>query len=191
MVRINRVYTRTGDRGTTMLIGGRRSRKDAPRIEAYGQVDEVNAILGLCKFALEKSKAGPKLVTIMTRIQNELFNLGAELATPDPKRRAKQPSINSRHVNALEREIDELNEDLPELRSFVLPGGGEASAYLHLARTVCRRAERHAITLAHSQNIGEYPLMYLNRLSDALFVFGRYAAKMDEQSEPLWEPEKT
>jgi cob(I)alamin adenosyltransferase len=191
MVRINRVYTRTGDDGTTGLVGGARAPKDDPRIEAYGTVDELNAAVGLVRAALSRSAAGPRLEPILRRVQNELFNLGAELATPDEVRRARSPAVAERHVEALEREIDELNGDLPELKSFILPGGGEVSALLHLARTVCRRAERRAISLGRAQPIGEHAIRYLNRLSDALFVFGRWAAKTDGQPEPLWEPDKT
>ena len=191
MVRINQVYTRTGDDGTTGLVGGARVPKDSPRIESYGTVDELNATVGLVRTALPRSKAQEALDPILRRVQNELFNLGAELATPDEARRARSPAVAERHVAALEREIDALNEHLPELRSFVLPGGGEVSAFLHLARTVCRRAERLVIALGRAEPLGPFAAMYLNRLSDALFVFGRFAAHADGQPEPLWEPEKT
>ena len=191
MVRINSVYTRAGDGGDTALVGGKRVAKDSLRIECYGTVDELNAVLGLVRTALEPSKAGARLAPIMARVQNELFNLGAELATPDEDRRARSPAVEARHVEALEREIDELNDQLPELRSFILPGGGWASSYFHLARTVCRRAERLAVTLAREETVGAHAVMYLNRLSDALFVFGRWASAQDGKPEPLWEPEKT
>lgn len=190
-MRINSVYTKTGDDGTTGLVGGQRAPKDSARIEAYGTVDELNAAVGLVRTALGSSRSGARLEPILRRIQNELFNLGGELATPDEVRRARMPAIAERHIEALEHEIDELNEGLPELRSFVLPGGGEVSARLHLARTVCRRAERCTITLGRGESIGAYAVMYLNRLSDAFFVFGRYAAQTDGEAEPLWEPEKT
>jgi len=125
-------------------------------------------------------------------VQNELFNLGAELATPDAARRARSPAVEERHVTALEVEMDRLNEDLPELRSFILPGGGWVSAHFHLARTICRRAERLAVRLVESgEGVGAQAIPYLNRLSDALFVFGRHAAKAEGKAEPLWEPEKT
>ncbi|MBI4508917.1 MAG: cob(I)yrinic acid a,c-diamide adenosyltransferase [Deltaproteobacteria bacterium] len=191
MVRINKVYTKVGDKGTTMLVGGDRVPKDSLRIEAYGTVDELNAVLGLCRTVLARSKAGPKLSSIVARVQNELFNLGSELATPDEVRRARQPAVAERHVLALEKEIDELNEELPELRSFILPGGGEASSFFHLARTTCRRAERRIVSLARAEGVGEMSIKYMNRLSDALFVFGRWASRMDAEPEPLWEPEKT
>ncbi|MBA3540175.1 MAG: cob(I)yrinic acid a,c-diamide adenosyltransferase, partial [Deltaproteobacteria bacterium] len=141
-MRIDRVYTRGGDLGQTSLIGGERVSKAAPRLEAYGTVDELNATLGLIAQSLAPSNAATFLAPIITRVQNELFNLGAELATPDPAQRAKLPRIEQRHVDALERDIDAVNDELPELRSFVLPGGGWPSAYCHLARTVCRRGER-------------------------------------------------
>lgn len=192
MVRINRVYTKAGDQGQTALVGGQKVSKASPRVDCYGAVDELNAALGLVRTSLEGSPANQELGPIVARVQNELFNLGAELATPDAERRARSPAVEERHVTALEAEIDRLNEDLPELRSFILPGGGWVSAYFHLARTVCRRAERLAVGLVESgEEVGAQCIPYLNRLSDALFVFGRYAAKADGKAEPLWEPEKT
>jgi cob(I)alamin adenosyltransferase len=191
VVRINKVYTRGGDEGETSLVGGQRVSKDALRIECYGTVDELNATLGLVRTALESSTAGEVLTPIISRTQNELFNLGAELATPDKERRSKSPAVEGRHVEVLEKDIDRLNEELPELTSFILPGGGSASAHFHLARTVCRRAERLAVALSREAEVAEDGLVYLNRLSDALFVFGRWAAKADGRDEPLWQPEKT
>jgi cob(I)alamin adenosyltransferase len=191
MVRINRVYTKAGDRGETSLIGGERVSKASARIECYGTVDELNAVLGLVRTALEESPAGTRLLPVLGRIQNELFNLGARLATPDPERRAGMPALAARHVEALEALMDELNEELPALTSFVLPGGGWASSYFHLARTVCRRAERLVVALAGSETVDAVDLQYLNRLSDALFVLGRWAARQDGCPEPLWEPEST
>lgn len=192
MVRINRVYTKTGDAGQTSLIGGERVAKSSTRIECYGTVDELNATLGLLRCSLANSPAGAELLPILDRVQNELFNLGAQLATPDAERRAKMPDIESRHVSALEGDIDRLNEDLPALKSFILPGGGYPSAYCHLARTVCRRTERLVVALAsETESVSTEQLQYLNRLSDALFVFGRFAARADGQTEPLWEPENT
>lgn len=191
-MRIDKVYTKVGDGGQTSLIGGDRVSKANPRIEAYGTVDEINATLGLVRTALESSAAGEHLIPIIHRIQNELFNLGAELATPDPERRAKLPRVEARHVDGLERDIDALNDDLPALRSFVLPGGGAASASFHLARTVCRRGERLVVGMAAvGEDVGELAVTYLNRLSDALFVFGRWAALKDGRPEPLWEPAST
>jgi cob(I)alamin adenosyltransferase len=191
-MRIDRVYTRAGDHGETSLIGGERVSKASPRLEAYGTVDELNAVLGLVRTALEGSPAAERLDPILARVQQELFNLGCELATPDPARRATLPRLEARHASALEPEIDACNEELPVLRSFVLPGGGWVSAYLHLGRTVCRRAERIVVGLAGAgEDVGEHAVTYLNRLSDALFVFGRWAALREGRTEPLWEPGKT
>jgi len=191
-MRIDRVYTKGGDKGETSLIGGERVPKNDPFIEAYGTIDEVNAIVGLVVEALAASPvAGPHLTPILRRVQNELFNLGCELATPDPERRAKLPHIEPRHVDALERDIDAVNDDLPALKSFVLPGGGWASSYCHLARTVTRRAERLVVGLMLAGHATELSVQYLNRLSDALFVWGRWAALKDGKEEPLWDSRAT
>jgi cob(I)alamin adenosyltransferase len=131
------------------------------------------------------------LAGVLRRIQNELFNLGSDLATLPADRWPGQPLIAMRHVEALEREIDGWNESLPELRSFVLPGGGMVAAYLHLARTVCRRAERLIVTLRDAEPVGDEVIAYVNRLSDALFVMSRHASRLYGEPEPLWEPEKT
>lgn len=168
--------------------------KDAARIEAYGTVDELSACLGLARTALETAPApagAPELAAVVARIQNELFNLGSDLATRPEDRHPKQPVIEARHVSALEREIDGWNESLPELRSFVLPGGGWVASYFHLARTVCRRAERLLVTLRRDEPVSEQALPYLNRLSDALFVMSRHASRLYGQAEPLWTPETT
>ena len=194
MVRLNRIYTKAGDGGDTRLVGGQKVRKDALRIEAYGTVDELSACIGIARTQLTAPGAPAEadaLAKILARIQNELFNLGSDLATLPGDRHPKQPVIEARHVAALEREIDAWNETLPELRSFVLPGGGAVAASLHLARTVCRRAERHIVRLRDAEPIGEHGLAYVNRLSDALFVMSRHAARLYGEPEPLWEPEKT
>jgi cob(I)alamin adenosyltransferase len=191
-MRIDRVYTKAGDKGETSLIGGERVSKADPRLDCYGTIDELNAVIGLAVEALATSVAGPHLTPILRRVQNELFNLGCELATPDADRRAKLPRIEQRHVDGLERDIDAVNDELPALTSFVLPGGGWPSAYLHLARTVCRRAERLVVGLAQAEDIGgELPVMYLNRLSDALFVWGRWCAHKDGKPEALWDSRAT
>lgn len=190
-MRIDRVYTRGGDRGQTSLIGGERVSKASARLDGYGTVDELNAGLGLVCEALESSAAGPHLLPIVRRVQSELFNLGAELATADAETRAKLPRIEQRHIDALERDIDAVNDDLPALRSFVLPGGGWASAHLHVARTVCRRCERVVVALAAEEDVGELAIQYLNRLSDALFVWGRWCALKDGKGEPLWDSRST
>ena len=192
-MRIDRVYTKGGDKGETSLIGGERVSKANHRLECYGTIDELNAVIGLLVEALTSSPvAGPHLTPILRRVQNELFNLGCELATPDAETRSKLPRIEQRHVDGLERDIDAVNDELPALKSFVLPGGGWASAYSHLARTVCRRAERLVVALMQHEDVGgELPVQYLNRLSDALFVWGRWAALKDGKEEALWDSRST
>jgi cob(I)alamin adenosyltransferase len=194
MVRLNRIYTRTGDKGETRLVGGQKVSKTSDRIECYGTVDELMACVGLARTALDQPPAPPgaaELGAVLRRVQNELFNLGSDLATLPADRHPKQPVIEERHVQALEQEIDAWNEHLPELRSFILPGGGWVASYLHLARTVCRRAERLAVRLAAAEPVSAQVVPYLNRLSDALFVMSRHASRLYGQAEPLWEPEKT
>ncbi len=191
-IRINRVYTRTGDGGKTGLVGGHRVDKDDLRIECFGTVDELNATVGMARLHCVGGPAPiAALDVILARVQNELFNLGSQLATRAEDLRPTQPVIADRHVQALESEIDAHNADLPELRSFVLPGGGALGAHLHLCRTVCRRAERIAVSLAHKETVPEVAIRYLNRLSDALFVWARFAAMATGQSEVLWQPEST
>ncbi len=205
-IRINRVYTRGGDLGETSLVGGDRVPKDSLRIESYGTVDELNAILGLVRVwnreavplgASEQTdqptvrEGRERIDTLLSRLQNELFNLGSDLATPIEKRHPRQPVIEARHVASLEETIDAFNEGLPELTSFVLPGGGPVGAFLHQARTVCRRAERIVTALKRQETIGENSLVYLNRLSDLLFVLGRWAARLYNEPELLWKPEST
>jgi cob(I)alamin adenosyltransferase len=194
MVRLNKIYTKAGDKGETRLVGGQKVRKDALRIECYGTVDELMACLGLARAALEEPEApagAAELTAVLKRVQNELFNLGSDLATLPQDRHPKQPVMERRHVEALERDIDAWNQKLPELRSFVLPGGGWVAAYLHLARTVCRRAERLIVRLAETEPVSEQVIPYLNRLSDAFFVMSRHASRLYGEPEPLWEPEKT
>ena len=194
-IRINRVYTRGGDSGETSLVGGQRIAKDSIRIESYGTVDELNAILGLVRTANRDAPARKadrdRLDALLEQVQNELFNLGSDLATLPQDRHPKQPVLEARHIAFLEKTIDDLNAGLPELRSFVLPGGGWVSAFLHQARTVCRRAERLVTTLARREAVGPHALVYLNRLSDLLFVLGRWAAKTRKETEPLWDPAKS
>lgn len=194
MIRLTKIYTKAGDKGQTRLVGGQKVAKDSPRLETYGTVDELMSCVGLARTLLEEPGApagAPALAAVLRRVQNELFNVGSELATLPEDLHPKQPVIAARHVEALEHEIDAWNEHLPELRSFVLPGGGMVASYLHLARTVCRRAERLAVRLAAAEPVGEQVIPYLNRLSDALFVMSRHAARLYGQAEPLWEPEKT
>jgi cob(I)alamin adenosyltransferase len=192
---LSRIYTKVGDRGETALVGGKMVRKDAPRIEAYGTVDELNAVIGLVRRA-NQSEAGPeaaraRIDQMLERVQNELFNLGSLLATLPEDLAPTQPRIEARHVEALEGEIDSLNEHLEPLRSFTLPGGGWVSSYLHLARTVCRRAERRVVALAAVETVDGESVRYLNRLSDALYVLGRWNTRERGEQEPLWRPEKT
>ena len=192
-IRINRVYTRGGDSGETSLVGGQRIAKDSVRIESYGTVDELNAVVGLARTANRTApsiSAGDRarIERVLERIQNELFHLGSDLATLRADRHPRQPVIERRHVQALEKTIDALNSGLPELNSFVLPGGGEVSALMHLARTVCRRAERVVTTLARAEVIGEECLIYLNRLSDLFFVLSRFASRAYGEAETLWDP---
>ncbi|HEY8925715.1 MAG TPA: cob(I)yrinic acid a,c-diamide adenosyltransferase, partial [Polyangia bacterium] len=174
MVRLNRIYTKAGDGGETRLVGGQKVAKNAARIEAYGTVDELMSCIGLARTALAAPDApagARELEAILRRIQNELFNVGSELATLPADLHPRQARVEARHVAALEREIDAWNDELPELRSFILPGGGWVASYLHLARTVCRRAERLVVGLqsAEGQSPPNHVLPYLNRLSDALF----------------------
>jgi cob(I)alamin adenosyltransferase len=194
MVRLNRIYTKAGDGGETRLVGGQKVAKDSGRIETYGTVDELSSCLGLARAALATPPApagAAELDAVIKRVQNELFNLGSDLATLPEDRHPKQPLIEARHVAALEREIDAWNESLPELRSFILPGGGWVAASLHLARTVCRRAERLVVSLRATEAVGDQVLPYLNRLSDALFVMSRHASRLYAEPEPLWQPENT
>ncbi len=195
MVYLSKIYTKTGDKGHTALVGGQMVPKDSLRIESYGTVDELNAVIGLVLCA-NAEEPGPdasraRLRSILTRVQNELFNLGSILATLPEDVSDKQPRIETRHVEALEHEIDELNEHLPPLRSFTLPGGGRVSSYLHLARTVCRRAERRIVALATAESVDAESVKYLNRLSDALYVLGRWNVRERGEQEPLWTPETT
>jgi cob(I)alamin adenosyltransferase len=184
MPRITKVRTRTGDDGTTALGTGQRVPKSAQRIAAYGTVDELNAQIG----AALATGVAPRLADDLRRIQNDLFHLGAELCVPEADR-AKHPGprIEPRHVTALDDLIDRLNAALPALKNFVLPGGTPAAAQLHVARTVCRRAEREVVALAGMEPVGPLITTYLNRLSDALFVMARYENKLAGGDEPTWD----
>src|SRR5712664_1632766 len=189
--RLTRIYTRTGDKGDTGLVGGRRVAKDSPRIEAYGTVDELNAIIGLARVfnaeRLKKGKASRWLDGVFRQIQNELFDLGSELATPDDAAYEGMHRVGEAEVKALEKLMDRCQKDLAPLKSFVLPGGGRLSAALHVARTVCRRAERDVLRLMRQEDVGEWPLAYLNRLSDLLFVLSRWVGHHLGEREFLWE----
>jgi cob(I)alamin adenosyltransferase len=190
-IRITRVYTRTGDRGETALVGGKRVPKDAARIEAYGTVDELNAALGLARaFNTERLSEGEGhhwLDETLRRLQNELFDLGSELATPEDAVYEGMHRIGDPQVRELEKLIDHCQKELPPLKSFVLPGGGRIGAALHQARTICRRAEREILRLSRAEPLAEWPLRYVNRLSDLLFVLSRWVAKRLGEPEYLWE----
>jgi cob(I)alamin adenosyltransferase len=185
MPRLDRIYTKTGDEGMTGLGGGQRVAKDSIRVETYGTVDELNSQIGV---ALATGLCA-RLATELPAIQNQLFDLGSDLATPATSQaRHPVPTVQERHIAALERLIDEFNEVVGPLTNFLLPGGSPGAAQLHVARTICRRAERNATTLARDETIGATVLPYLNRLSDALFVMARYENHERGVAEPLWEP---
>ena len=187
MPRLTRLYTRAGDGGSTRLGSGTEVPKDSPRVEAYGCVDELNAHIGVALAA----GVCERLAEPLERIQNELFDLGGDLATPaadEPE--FEVPRIEERHVKALEILIDELNEAVGPLENFILPGGSPGAAALQVARTVCRRAERRVISLTRDEETGPQAVPYLNRLSDALFVMARYENQQSGVPEPLWNPGK-
>jgi len=187
---INRVYTRQGDSGETALAGGQRLPKDSLRIEAYGTVDELNAFVGAARVtAMEAGIA--ELAEILLRVQHELFNLGSILATLPEDVHPKQARVTSAEILRLEQEMDRANAGLHPLRSFVLPGGSRLNAELHICRTVCRRAERACVTLARSEPVPPEAVRYLNRLSDALFVWARWASRLEGAPETLWEPNRS
>jgi cob(I)alamin adenosyltransferase len=194
-MRITRVYTRTGDKGTTGLVGGKRVRKDHVRIEAYGTVDELSCVLGLARTFNGKANGPPEATTLLDKmlriVQNDLFDVGADLATPADARWENMRRVGDQQVKALELWIDGMNKDLGPLKEFVLPGGGPTAAFLHQARTVCRRAERVVVRLMEEeQDVGSDVLRYLNRLSDALFVAARWVAKQQGEAEYMWERER-
>ncbi len=179
--RITSVYTKTGDRGNTGLVGGRRVPKNHPRIAAYGTVDELAAALGMCRLEaigeaarFESEADADRLAEHLKYIQNQLFTLGGDLATPIADRHRQMAVISEKETGYLERLCDAFNGDLPPLADFILAGGSRTAGSLHVARTVCRRCEREVHGLSESEEIGESPLVYLNRLSDALFVLARW-----------------
>ncbi len=183
MPRITKVYTRSGDDGTTALGGGERVPKDSPRIAAYGTVDELNSQIG----AAIAAGLDPAIASRLSSVQNELFHLGSDLCTlEDAKAKRPVPVVERRHVDALERWMDEMSVELPPLENFVLPGGTPGAALLHVARTVCRRAERKAIALSRAEKIGAHVVPYLNRLSDALFVAARFENRRRGAADVLW-----
>ncbi len=179
--RLSKIYTRTGDSGTTGLGDGSRVDKDDRRVEAYGSVDEANSAIGLL---LADPGLPPTVAACLSRVQHDLFDLGGELCLPDHK------IVTEKYTDRLEKELDDFNADLPPLKEFILPGGSVAAARCHLARTICRRAERRLVTLAHDQAVSPDAIKYLNRLSDLLFVVARVLARHDGGKEVLWKGTK-
>jgi cob(I)alamin adenosyltransferase len=178
------IYTRTGDAGDTSLFGGQRVPKDAMRIEAYGTIDELNSVLGIVR----SDNTHKDIDKILERIQEELFQLGADLATPRPGTAKPVKRFEANDALPLEKNIDALDAQLKPLENFVLPGGSTVAAHLHFARTVCRRAERAVVRLSRNEDIGDGITVYLNRLSDLLFVLARYANYLDDVPEVKWKP---
>lgn len=188
-IALNRIYTKTGDQGQTHLAGGQRVAKDSLRIQCYGTVDELNAFVGMA--GVSAADSAPELASILRRVQHELFNLGSILATQPQDVHPKQARITSAEILQLEQEIDRMNADLVPLRSFVLPGGSRLNTELHACRTICRRAERIAVSLAREEDIPPETIQYLNRLSDAFFVWSRWANHIADIPEVLWEPNQS
>src|SRR5712692_7049102 len=180
-----KIYTKTGDKGKTSLFGGNRVSKDAPRIAAYGTVDELNSAIGVAR----SLNPPEEIDSILEEIQNDLFTLGADLATPTHSS-ATNPRIQSSDVERLEGHIDQIDPKLEPLKNFVLPGGSPLGAAFHFARTVCRRAERCVVHLSNEEDAGEQPTIYLNRLGDLLFVLARYANYLSGQNEEKWEGDR-
>lgn len=178
---VMKIYTKTGDTGETALFSGGRVSKNHLRVHAYGEVDELNSVLGCAKSFLN---ADSPLMTQLTRVQNELFSLGSVLATPVKNDYVK--ALSDAHILALEDEMDSMNKELPELTNFILPDGTQAASQFHLARTVCRRAERQCITLHQENPLSPWVLQYLNRLSDWLFVCARYENHQQGKTESIW-----
>jgi len=179
--RLSRIYTRTGDDGTTGLGDGSRVRKDSARVEAYGTVDELNSAVGVL---LAVPGIPPAVAACLTEVQHELFDLGGELCIPGHR------AIGAAHVERLEKSLDDFNDALPPLKEFILPGGGAAAAACHLARTIARRAERRVWALAEAESVGAEVPKYLNRLSDLLFVLARVLARHERGAEVLWRHER-
>ncbi|MGP0629666.1 cob(I)yrinic acid a,c-diamide adenosyltransferase [Nitrospina sp. 32_T5] len=191
MVRISKVYTKQGDKGETSLVGGVRVPKDHPRVQAYGTVDELNSLVGLVRSTLDQIPAEAERERVdqtLAAIQQWLFDLGSELAT-DPKTSRKMDiGVKAEQVAWMESWMDTMNRDLDPLKSFTLPGGRLPLAFLHQCRTVCRRAEREIITLSRQEEIGPEVGPFINRLSDAFYVLGRWLAKVSGDDEILWKP---
>ncbi|MBU91968.1 MAG: ATP:cob(I)alamin adenosyltransferase [Rhodobiaceae bacterium] len=189
MVILNKIYTKTGDDGTTALGNGERIAKSSKRVSAYGSVDELNSFIGLARSFIESDKL-KELDKILATIQNDLFDLGADLCIPDKDKNADSLKIVNNYVKNLEKEIDKLNSQLEPLRSFILPGGTKVSAYIHIARTIARRCEREMIELRQIEEseISKEAVQYINRLSDFLFVAARYVNLKLDFEDILWIP---
>ena len=189
-IRINKVYTRTGDGGKTRIMGGEKRSKDDPRVESYGSVDELNSHLGLCRDLLIQQNRNEfkGLINYIKTIQNELFNLGTQLAFPDWELKNNLPQIKKASITVLESEIDSANSNLSDLKSFILPGGSILNSQFHIARNICRRVERRVVTLGNVESVEAINIVYLNRLSDALFVWSRWISHILKDDENLWEP---
>ena len=189
-IRINKVYTRKGDAGKTRLIGGNEKWKDNIRVEAYGTVDELNASIGLCRELVKEIKNTKfnSLVKFLKSVQNELFNLGTQLAIDKEGNSNNLPQLSDDSILKLESEIDTANKSLSELTSFILPGGSVINAQFHIARNICRRAERRVVSLSKKENVDTINIRYLNRLSDAIFVWSRWVSNINGDKENLWDP---
>jgi cob(I)alamin adenosyltransferase len=191
MVRITKVYTRTGDKGETALVGGKRVPKDSPRIDAYGTIDELNSVVGLARVfneeSLDAGDAHQFLDGVLCQIQDELFDLGSELATPPGFFKEGMYRVSQNEIDRIEKLIDQCQKDLEPLKSFILPGGGRIGAYLHQCRTVCRRAEREILRLSRAEEINDSVIKYVNRLSDLFFVLSRWISKQTGEAEYLWQ----
>jgi cob(I)alamin adenosyltransferase len=179
-----KIYTKTGDKGQTSLIGGTRVPKHHIRIETYGTVDELNSYIGLIIDAISDNAS----LKMLKEVQDRLFTIGASLASDPDKSKMKIPDLRQSDIEALELEIDRMNEQLPELKNFILPGGNIAASYTHIARCVCRRTERLAVQLSENDFVDEKIIVYLNRLSDYLFVLARYILHLNKISEITWQP---
>lgn len=200
MLKINRVYTKSGDAGMTSVLGGKRLPKDSPRIEAYGSVDELSSTVGLLRALIlreatqssaHKGDTTAQFGAIsqqLAQIQNKLFDIGSDLATPTEVKKEGRVAIHAADVSHLEAAMDQWTPQLPELTSFVLPGGGLLSAQAHVARTVCRRIERLVLTFSREETVAPLILIYFNRLSDYFFVLSRYAGLLCGEEELLWKP---
>ena len=190
-ISITRVYTRTGDRGETGLVGGKRVPKDSLRIEAYGTMDELNSIVGIVRTFNEERLADGEhhrwLDDVLRKIQNQLFDVGSELATPPGAEYEGMFRFGPEEVKGLEELMDHCRKDLAPLKSFTLPGGGRINAFMHQARTVCRRFERQVLRLSREEPVNEWDIKYVNRLGDVFFVLGRWVAKHMGEREYLWE----